>query len=231
MEKEILMKEYFQVFEQPASIKEIAYENMKKQIIQGNLKPGTWLREQELSDAMEISRAPIREAFNQLEREGFIEILPRKGAKVTSLSEKEVENIFEIRENLELLAVKKSLKMIPIGHLNKIAKKFEQFQCQTTEKANRLQYLALDKEFHDLLIYRCDNRMLIQLLTSIQEKIHWLRSFSLDRDSFVQSIKEHLAIINAIQNNNKKSVENNLLSYLERAKDSIIKEIRSGHIQ
>lgn len=225
------MKKYFQVFEQPASVKEIAYENIKKQIIQGNLKPGTWLREQELADAMEISRAPIREAFNQLETEGFIEILPRKGAKVISLSEKEVENIFEIRENLELLAVRKSLKVISIDHLNQIAKKFEQFQCKTTEKENRLQYLVLDKEFHDLLIHHCDNGMLIQLLSSIQEKIHWLRGFSLDRDSFVQSIKEHLAIINAIQNNNKKMVEVNLLSHLERAKDSIIQEIRMGHIQ
>lgn len=224
------MKEYFQVFEQPVSVKEMAYENIKKQIIQGNIKPRTWLREQELSDAMEISRAPIREAFNQLERDGLIEICPRKGARVVSLSEKEVENIFEIRENLELLAIKKSLKSIPLENLDQLAKKFKQYSVKTTEKSNRLQYLALDKEFHDSLTNRCDNQMLIKLLSSIQEKIHWLRGYSLDTHSFVQSIEEHLAIIEAIQKKNEILVVSNLVRHLERAKVSIIREIRIGHI-
>jgi len=224
------MKEYFQVFEHHSSIKEIAYENIKKQIIQGNLKQGIWLREQELADAMEISRAPIREAFNQLERDGFIEICPRKGAKVISLSEKEVEDIFEIRENLELLAIKKSLKSLPLEHLNQLVQKFEQFNFKTTEKSNRLQYLSLDKEFHDLLTNRCDNQMLIRLLSSIQEKVHWLRSFSLDRNSFNQSIEEHLAIVSAIQKKNEKLVKSNLVRHLNRAKESIIMEIRSGNL-
>lgn len=225
------MIKHFEVLGHPSSIKEIAYESIKRQIIQGNLKPGSWLREQELADTMEISRAPIREAFNQLEREGFIEILPRKGAKVISLSEKEVENIFEIRENLELLAMNKSLRILSNDALIQIAKKFEQFNFKTTEKENRLTYLALDKEFHDLLINRCDNQMLIKLLSSIQEKVHWLRGFSLDNHSFIQSIEEHLAIIYAIQKKNEKLVTINLVRHLERAKESIIQEIRMGRIQ
>ena len=213
-----------------SSIKEIAYENIKTQIIEGNFTPGSWLREQELADAMEISRAPIREAFNQLEREGFIEILPRKGCKVISISEKEVEDIFEIREALESLAIQKSLKNISISKLNQIAIKFERFKLESSGKKVRLQYLSLDKEFHDLLIKNCNNQMLIKLLTSIQEKVHWLRGFSLDNYSFAQSIEEHIAIINAIQRNNEKLVLRNLVRHLERAKESTIKEIREGNI-
>jgi GntR family transcriptional regulator, rspAB operon transcriptional repressor len=224
------MKEHFKILEQPSSIKEIAYENIKKQIIQGNIKPGSWLREQELADAMEISRAPIREAFNQLEREGFIEILPRKGAKVISISEKEVEDIFEIRETLESLAIQKSLKNISLDKLSQIATKFERFKLESSEKSVRLQYLSLDKEFHDLLIQHCDNKMLIKLLASIQEKVHWLRGFSLDNHSFSQSIEEHIAIIDAIQRNNEKLVLSNLVRHLERAKESTISEIRAGKI-
>ena len=71
------MKEYFAVFEHPTSVKDMVYKNIKRKIIQGNFKPGIWLKEQELADAMEISRAPIREAFNQLERDGFINIIFR----------------------------------------------------------------------------------------------------------------------------------------------------------
>ena len=224
------MKEHFKTLECPSSIKEIAYENIKKQIIQGNIKPGSWLREQELADAMEISRAPIREAFNQLERDGFIKILPRKGAKVISLSEKEVEDIFEIRETLESLAIQKSLKNISLDKLSQIATKFERFKLESSEKTVRLQYLSLDKEFHDLLIKHCNNQMLIKLLASIQEKVHWLRGFSLDNYSFAQSIEEHIAIIHAIQRKNVKLVLSNLIRHLERAKESTINEIRSGTI-
>ena len=224
------MKEHFKILEQPSSIKEIAYENIKKQIIQGNIKPRSWLREQELADAMEISRSPIREAFNQLERDGFIKILPRKGAKVISLSEKEVEDIFEIRETLESLAIQKSLKNISIDKLNQIATKFERFKLESSEKTVRLEYLFLDKEFHDLLVQHCNNQMLIKLLASIQEKVHWLRGFSLDNYSFAQSIEEHIAIIHAIQRKNEKLVLSNLIRHLERAKESTINEIKSGKI-
>jgi len=222
------MKEYFQTLKYPSSIKEIAYENIKKQIILGNIKPGSWLREQELADAMEISRAPIREAFNQLESEGFIKIIPRKGAKVISISEKEVEDIFEIRETLESLAIQKSLKNISLEKLKQLAMKFERFKTKPAAKQIRLEYLALDKEFHDLLIQHCNNKMLINLLAIIQEKVHWLRGFSLDNYSFSQSIEEHIAIINAIQRKNEKLIFSNLVRHLERARESTINEIRAA---
>jgi len=224
------IKEYFKTLEYPSSIKEIAYEKIKKQIILGHIKPGSWLREQDLADAMEISRAPIREAFNQLERDGFIEILPRKGARVVSISVKEVEDIFEIRETLESLAIQKSLKNISLDRLNQIAIKFERFKSRPSEKPVRLEYLSLDKEFHDLLIQHCNNKMLIDLLAAIQEKVHWLRGFSLDNYSFAQSIEEHISIIDAIQRKNEKLVLSNLVRHLERAKESTINEFRAGKI-
>jgi len=180
---------------------------------------------------MKISRAPIREVFNRLERDGFIKILPRKGAKVISLSEKEVEDIFEIREILESLAIQKSLKNISLEKLNQITIKFEKFKLKSAEKPICLAYLSLDKEFHDLLIQNCNNnRMLINLLASIQEKVHWLRTFSLDNYSFAQSIEEHVAIIDAIQRKNEKLVLSNLVRHLERAKESTISQIRAGKI-
>ncbi len=222
------MKEYFQILDHPISIKEIAYENIKQQIIEGNLKPGVWLREQDLADVMEISRAPIREAFNQLEKEGFIEIIPRKGARVVSLSKKEIEDIFEIRENLELLALRKSWNSISNNRLIQIAEKFKQYKNKSITKSNRRKYLALDKGFHNLWVSQCDNNMLIKILCDIQEKVHWLRGFSLGNYSFNASIEEHLTIINAIELKNEKLVTTNLIKHLRRAKKSIIKEIKSG---
>jgi DNA-binding GntR family transcriptional regulator len=101
---------------------------------------------------------------------------------------------------------------------------FEQFKFKTTEKTNISQYLSLDKEFHDLFINHCDNQILIKLLSNIQERIHWLRGFSLNKQSFIQSAEEHLAIIQAIQIQDKELTSNNLVVHLREQKKQLFKK-------
>src|SRR4030042_1173844 len=157
------MKEYFEDLGNYLSLKDRAYQNIKFQIIRGNLRPGTRLLEEELAKAMSISRAPIREAF------------------------------INRSENAE----------------------------------NRIQYLALDKKFHDLLSQNCSNKKLIVLLDNLQEQIHWLRNISLKRITFADSAKEHLAIMEALKKNDKELINKVLLQHLERAKKSSLEEINS----
>jgi len=95
------MKEYFEDLGNYLSLKDRAYQNIKFQIIRGNLRPGTRLLEEELAKAMSISRAPIREAFNKLEKEGFVTTIPRKGAAVSNVTTEIIEDIFEIEETLK----------------------------------------------------------------------------------------------------------------------------------
>jgi len=137
------MKEYFEDLGSYLSLKDRVYQNIKSQIIIGTLKPGTRLREEELSKAMNISRAPIREAFNRLEKEGFITIIPRKGAAVSKVTAQSIEDIFEIREALESLAVKKSIGKISIIKLEKVGDNFRKFIDKPTNAENCIQYLAL----------------------------------------------------------------------------------------
>ena len=100
------MKDDFNEILTHPSLKDRVYENLKQQIISGKLEPNKHLLEAELSEMMKISRAPIREALNILEKEGFVTIIPRKGAKVSSISREEVENIWEIRSVLEPYAAR-----------------------------------------------------------------------------------------------------------------------------
>lgn len=219
------MKEYLEDLENYLSLKDRAYQNIKYQIIIGTLKPGTRLPEEELAKAMNISRAPIREAFNRLEKEGFVTIFPRKGAAVSKITTQIIKDIFEIRETLESLAVEKSLGKIAIEELEKVAEGFRNFINKPTNAKNCIQYLALDKKFHDLLSQNCDNKKLIELLANLQEQIHWLRNISLERFTFSGSIKEHLAIIEALKKGDTKLVIKALLLHLERAKRSSLEEI------
>jgi len=221
------MKEYFENLGNYLSLKDRVYQNVKFQIMRGNLKPGTRLLEEELSKAMNISRAPIREAFNRLEKEGFVTIIPRKGAAVSNITAQMIEDIFEIRETLESLAVKKSIGKISIKELEKVGESFKNFISKHSNAENCIQYLALDKIFHDLLSQNCGNKKLIELLADLQEQIHWLRNISLKRISFAGSVKEHLAIIEALKGNDEKLIIKTLLQHLERAKKSSLEQINS----
>jgi DNA-binding GntR family transcriptional regulator len=224
------MKEYFKNLGNCFSLKDRVYQNIKIQIIRGTLKPGIRLPEEELSKAMNISRAPIREAFNKLEKEGFVTIIPRKGAAVSEVTAQAIEDIFEIRETLESLAVKKSIGKISIEKLETVGKSFKKFINKTADTENCIQYLALDKKFHDLLSQNCGNKKLIELLANLQEQIHWLRNISLKRITFSGSVKEHLAIIEALKKNDEELINKVLLQHLERAKESSLAEINSWNI-
>jgi DNA-binding GntR family transcriptional regulator len=136
------MKEYFEDLGSYLSLKDRVYQNIKSQIIIGTLKPGTRLREEELSKAMNISRAPIREAFNRLEKEGFVTIIPRKGAAVSNITTQMIEDIFEIRETLESLAVKNSIGKISLEKLEKVGEDFKKFIKMPTNTENCIQYLV-----------------------------------------------------------------------------------------
>jgi len=221
------MKEYFENLGNNLSLKDRVHQNIKFQIIRGTLKPGTRLLEEKLSKAMNISRAPIREAFNRLEKEGFVTIVPRKGAAVSNITTQMIEDIFEIRETLESLAVKKSLGEISIEKLEKVGESFKNFINKPSNAENCIQYLALDKKFHDLLSQNCGNKKLIELLANLQEQIHWLRNISLKRITFASSVKEHLAIIEALKKNDEELINKVLLQHLERAKKSSLEEINS----
>jgi len=220
-----MMKEYFENLGNYLSLKDKVYQNIKFQIIIGTLKPGTRLPEEELSKAMNISRAPIRETFNRLEKEGFVTIIPRKGAAVSKITAQAIEDIFEIRETLESLAVKKSIGNISIEKVEKVGEGFKKFINKTTNAENSIQYLSLDKKFHDLLSQNCGNKKLIDLLANLQEQIHWLRNISLKRITFAGSVGEHLAIIEALQKNDEKLILKTLLQHLERAKRSSLEAI------
>lgn len=221
------MKEYFEDLGNYLSLKDRAYQNIKLQIIRGNLKPGTRLLEEEISKAMNISRAPVREAFNRLEEEGFVTIIPRKGAAVSNITAQAIEDIFEIRETLESLAVEKSIGKISIEKLEKVGESFKNFINKPTNAENRIQYLVLDKKFHDLLSQNCGNKKLIELLANLQEQIRWLRNISLKRTTFSGSVKEHLAIIEALKRNDEKLITKTLIQHLERAKESSLIEVNS----
>ncbi len=103
--------------ERHQTLREKILETIRDAILKGTLKPGEKVAEPELAERFGISRTPIREAFRQLESEGYLTVIPRKGAVVTALSEQDVQEFYAIKSILEgyaaeLAATRLSLKEI-----------------------------------------------------------------------------------------------------------------------
>jgi len=171
---------------------------------------------------MNVSRAPIREALNRLEKEGFVKMFPRKGAVVSDINIHDVEEIFEIREALEVLAITQSMPGISLKELGNIIQDMRKIKNIPKEEQGKTKFLSLDKAFHELIRRNCHNLRVIKILENLQEHMQWFRSIAYENISVNQSIHEHIMIFEAIKKGDKELVKKRLFNHLERAKKSLL---------
>ena len=180
------------------SLKQLVYENLRGMIIQGKLAPGAKLTEDDLAQAMHISRAPIREAINMLERDGFTKIIPRKGAIVSEISHKDAIDIWKCRLALEPFAALEAMPNIP-------RKELEAALARVIEMESRPytfeEYVASDLEIHALYYEYLNNEYMESILNNLKAhsvRVRWLKEAmdSKSSQSFI-SIGEHKKILEA----------------------------------
>jgi DNA-binding GntR family transcriptional regulator len=206
-------------------LKDKAYQSIKLEIIVGALKPGSFLVEEKISKIIHISRGPIREALNRLEKEGFVNIIPYKGTMVSNITQQDVKDISKIREVLEPLAARISLSRISRTDLKKIKKDFIQLISVSENKETKNQFFILDKDFHKLLNSECGNKKLIDILNNFDDHTNWFINLFIKKYPYKESIQEHLEIIEAIEKNEEDLVGSTIIKHLERVKNLILSEI------
>ncbi len=109
------------IIEKHLTLREKILETIREAIISGALKPGEKVAEPELAERFGISRTPIREAFRQLESEGYLTVSPRKGAVVVSFSQKDVEEFYAIKSILEGYAARRACENLSDKEIDKTA--------------------------------------------------------------------------------------------------------------
>lgn len=208
------------------SIKELAYENLKSRIISGELKPGQRLLEAEISQELGVSRAPIREALNMLDRDGFAQIYPRKGAVVSEITEADIFNIWEMRLVIEPYAAKASLQKITDSE---IALVDQTVQYVTDHQEDFERYMNSDLMIHDLLAKHLDNSLMKATLENIRAhslRIRWIDEYSENGarkpETPIAVNKEHMEIIAALKSREEDKVYNAVLHHLLRSTDRIV---------
>jgi DNA-binding GntR family transcriptional regulator len=182
------------------SKKMIVYENLKRRIITNALKPGDPLNEGVLSKELKISKTPVREALQQLEKKGLVENIPGKGAFVSRFSFQDIRELFEIREILECEVIR---RVASKGDLNIAEAQAirDKFAADTNGGRTGKSYFNAGDQIHSFIFTAWGNRKLIREYQGLQEQIIriTLHFFNQNRqERAAESFKEHLEIIDAL---------------------------------
>jgi DNA-binding GntR family transcriptional regulator len=176
------------------------YEQLREAIIEGHLMPGVKLREQALADQFSVSRVPLREAIPQLEAEGFVHTLPRRGTIVTQLTMRDVHDLFDIRESLETLAARLAAARIARADPMLIAQVedcLRRARLAVRDKSDR-DIAATSAEFHALVVELSGNAMLRTMMRPISGRVRWLFRLTSSRDQRA-ACRAHEGLFNAIR--------------------------------
>ena len=164
----------------------------------GELAPGATLNLNEISRKLGISKTPLRDALIQLEAEGFVTILPRKGVMVNKLTLDDVREFYEILGALEASVVLDVFHQITPDHIRKM-KTLNQAQKEALEREDYGRYYRLNLEFHGIFLDLCGNRTLMRLITPLKQRLYdfprhrynvaWEKRNCAEHDLFIEFIE------------------------------------------
>lgn len=181
------------------SLKEKVYEILKEMIISGKLKYNERIEEDALATSLEVSRTPVREAINKLEQEGWITIIPRRGMFVSNVSLKEINDIFQVRLNLEPIILQMGFSNIPLNECQRLKREFESFLDKELTKDEAKTLDELDNTLHLLILKSCNNNFIEKMMENVYEHNMRLRNQSVQsNDRRNEATKEHINLIDSI---------------------------------
>jgi DNA-binding GntR family transcriptional regulator len=215
-------------FENSETLTEKIHFSLEEAILEGKLKPNDRLVEEELSRTFKISRGPIREAFRLLERDGFIKIIPRKGAIVQEISRKDILDVYEIRSVLEGLAVRLACATENDKELKKLEAIYEAMESlrKDTDTVRRAKkYKKLNREFHNTIILMSNNKKIMDIYANFQKQIAWFQNVTLSAELRCDvSMREHKELLDCCLRRDADGAEKTARSHLENAVKIIIGE-------
>lgn len=205
-------------------LREMVYEELKIQILTGQIVPGTRMMEVDLAEEMGVSRTPIREAIRKLEKEGLVTIEPRRGAYASMISTQDMVEILEVRQDLEgLAAYFAATRMSPVEmeELKEIADKYN----DAVKSGNMKELIRYDTQFHRLIVDSCNNKILVNMVEQLQELVLRFRYIYYDNFKRGEEMpREHQEIIDAIASGDADRARAAADVHIDRLKQLVIEE-------
>ncbi len=192
------------------SLKDHVYEYISEKIKDGSLKPDDKINEQHLSDRLNVSRTPVREALIQLAAEGLLKSEPRRGFRVKPLSLKEAKDLYQLIGSLDAMAAVLSLDNITKEDID-LMKDIQSNMCKAIKVQDFDEYYKLQIDFHNVYLNKCSNKQLIEILEQL--KMRFIKQGYSDKDGdklievFNETNSQHLTIVSLFESKDAKTLE------------------------
>ena len=203
-------------------LRELVFENIREAIINGHLKPGERLMEIQLAEELGVSRTPVREAIRKLELEGFVVMIPRKGAYVTDITIKDIVDVFELRWALEALAAELAAERATEEEIEQMERHLLEL-AKVVEEQDVKKIVEIDTKFHETIYTASRNKRLGQILSLLGELIQRYRTLTLSKSERIKvTMEEHRAIVEALAARDPQRAGRLAQEHIESAENSLM---------
>lgn len=204
------------------TLSEKVYQQLKRDIINGEYQQGSELNEVFLADAYKVSRTPVREALRRLEKETIVRIIPHKGALVIKPSIKDTIEINDLREVLEGLAARLAARRAIVEEFMELKSRFPERKGILNENQYKETY-NLGIELHALILKHSRNEKLKFIIDNIQNQVDIIMQANADIPGrYDKAYEEHMEILNAIIDKDEARAEKAMRNHIKNVSMSMI---------
>ena len=204
-------------------LRDVVFNTLRQAILRGEMEPGERLMEIQLAQKLGVSRTPIREAIRKLELEGLVIMIPRKGAEVAHITEKDMRDVLEVRATLEELVVALACKNVTDEKLAELKAANKLFETAIVSK-DVVNIVDADVHFHDIIYTMTDNARLIQIINNLREQMYRYRlEYVKDARTHSILISEHNDIIKQIKDRNVEHAKKVIYQHINNQEKGIIR--------
>lgn len=198
------------------TLKETAYQYIRRNIVDGTWGGGTFLPEQLLCEQLNMSKTPIRSALDRLEMLGLVKHYPKQGVVVSEMSLQKIFQIYELRKALEVYAVKRLTGKLSEAFFERMDENIS-LQLALIKQDDIAGYVELDRQFHMMIITGLDNEEYSAAMTRIQDQflLAVRTTFLKNLHRLVGSIEEHRQIRLALAGNDPELTERLMIEHIE----------------
>ena len=207
-------------------LRDVVFNTLRHAILKGELEPGERLMEIALAQKLGVSRTPIREAIRKLELEGLVVMVPRKGAEVADITEKDLRDVLEVRTALEELSIELAMKNITQEELEQLKSANHTF-AKNSEGGDLIKIAESDVAFHEIIYNATGNKRLIQIINNLREQMYRYRfEYIKDSSQHERLVEEHKVIYESIVKKDKETASHMAKVHIDNQKKAIIRQIR-----
>jgi DNA-binding GntR family transcriptional regulator len=210
-----------------AALHEQVAHRLRQMLVENRILPGAKLNERELSEELNVSRTPLREAIKMLAAEGLVELVPNRGAIAVELSEADILNTFEVIAGLEALSGALAAERITDAELDEIkAMHYEMLAAYT--RRDLPAYYQLNSAIHCAINAAAKNPVLTTTYNQVNARLQALRFRSnQDGEKWKSAVREHELMIQALSARDPQAMREVLASHLLNKLDVVLEQIRS----